>query len=659
MLPLGRAGRANIDTCGVAVIMSPHDSYAKWNELTSGHQRICSKLPEEFAEHLATEVALGTVQNSADASAWLDATFWGVQVPFESIQAARDFITFQLDKLSKEHKKPLRESSNHPRMKWRLKHCAINAKEKAFVLMQAAIFGIRIDQGGPCEDQPFILQFAVGLYFMFPARAPYALSLFRKGQEGVCGAFEAPEICYQIVCYSEKGEIQFVRLLPLCQICPEFVGLDVKEEVLVQDVQASSQPAARPYRPVAASPPSSESLKSICPKQRTVSCAEEAPLATTCSPVLSTPSGMRESGGNRCTQQAPTSETLHLWTSVPTDSRCYPRVFVPAAEGCTPAASASNASATFYAHSAESGSQDSGRGMEKFAFPDGSLPAKGRRPCREHGKLGGSPAANCSMAAFRGSGAFRGQEAPVQGWRAAARPAIGGGHFGSCRSVEDFELLACIGEGTYGRVWKARDTKRSAFVALKQMRLLPKQSHLEGLPRGTLREITLLRRLQHPNIVELIEIAVGPDISRARRPTPQELRDEGSLFCGNCFVYLVFEYCERDFADLIEDRQTPFGPGEIKCIMRQLLLAICHLHANKVLHRDVKLSNILLNAAGHIKLADFGLARQRSTGQLRLQPHRRGLLACSHRCHQRMQAKRRGGGDVCTRLTEAHVCGAA
>lgn len=52
-----------------------------------------------------------------------------------------------------------------------------------------------------------------------------------------------------------------------------------------------------------------------------------------------------------------------------------------------------------------------------------------------------------------------------------------------------------------GRVWKARDTKREAIVALKQMRLLPKQSHLEGLPRGALREITLLKRLQHPNIV--------------------------------------------------------------------------------------------------------------------------------------------------------------
>lgn len=46
----------------------------------------------------------------------------------------------------------------------------------------------------------------------------------------------------------------------------------------------------------------------------------------------------------------------------------------------------------------------------------------------------------------------KGNEAP-QTWKAAARPAIGGGRFGSCRSVEDFELLACIGEGTYGELF--------------------------------------------------------------------------------------------------------------------------------------------------------------------------------------------------------------
>lgn len=212
------------------------------------------------------------------------------------------------------------------------------------------------------------------------------------------------------------------------------------------------------------------------------------------------------------------------------------------------------------------------------------------------------------MASLRGGG-LMGHESVAHGWRATARPAIGGGHFGSCRSIEDFELLACIGEGTYGRVWKARDTKREAIVALKQMRLLPKQSHLEGLPRGALREITLLKKLQHPNIVELIEVAVGPDISRARRPTAQESRNEGSLFCGNCYVYLVFEFCERDLADLVDEQSTPFGPAEIKCIMKQLLLALRHLHLNKVLHRDVKLSNILINAAGQLKLADFGLAR--------------------------------------------------
>lgn len=56
------------------------------------------------------------------------------------------------------------------------------------------------------------------------------------------------------------------------------------------------------------------------------------------------------------------------------------------------------------------------------------------------------------MASWRG-GALRGHDSVAQGWRATARPAIGGGHFGSCRSVEDFELLACIGEGTYGETF--------------------------------------------------------------------------------------------------------------------------------------------------------------------------------------------------------------
>ncbi|XP_026191556.1 uncharacterized protein LOC113146931 [Cyclospora cayetanensis] len=458
-----RAGRANIDTCGVAVIMSPHDSYAKWNELTSGHQRICSKLPEEFAEHLATEVALGTVQNSADASAWLDATFWGVQVPFESIQAARDFITFQLDKLNleafeklpvddllrslmqlvasayefedfaprREHKKPLRESSNHPRMKWRLKHCAINAKEKAFVLMQAAIFGIRIDQvmclqecalarnlgrtyccvqtlarslrkriawetpeqltqlpgtaNASCALLPGLnwpsrvaldLLVTEAAHFQSLQRLCAALPRFivalhsrgdlakisllsfnlRKGQEGVCGAFEAPEICYQIVCYSEKGEIQFVRRLMPPRLNSQlelFFRINNARRIVCRVVGATAVAVLSPL--LCFSAPSVPDLPGI--------------------------RGVGRQGGGACAGCA--------------DSRCYPRVFVPAAEGCTPAASASNASATFYAHSAESGSQDSGRGMEKFAFPDGSLPAKGRRPCREH--VGGGTTATSSV----------------------------------------------------------------------------------------------------------------------------------------------------------------------------------------------------------------------------------------------------------------------
>ncbi|XP_053741306.1 cyclin-dependent kinase 10 isoform X1 [Synchiropus splendidus] len=157
--------------------------------------------------------------------------------------------------------------------------------------------------------------------------------------------------------------------------------------------------------------------------------------------------------------------------------------------------------------------------------------------------------------------------------------------FGSCRSVREFEKLNRIGEGTYGIVYRARDTKSDEIVALKKVRM---DKEKDGIPISSLREITLLLKLRHPNIVELKEVVVGTQLE--------------SLF-------LVMSYCEQDLASLLENMQTPFSEAQVKCIIIQLLRGLQYLHHNFIVHRDLKVSNLLMTDKGCVKIADFGLAR--------------------------------------------------
>jgi len=160
------------------------------------------------------------------------------------------------------------------------------------------------------------------------------------------------------------------------------------------------------------------------------------------------------------------------------------------------------------------------------------------------------------------------------------------GYLGRCRSVDVFEKLNRLGEGTYGTVYRARDTESDQIVALKKVRM---HSEKEGFPKSSLREIRLLKRLNHPNIVKLLEVVCG------RQPSN---------------VFLVMEYCEHDLGALLDLMERPFGQAEVKCLVLQLLQAVACLHDNFLIHRDIKLSNLLLTNKGVLKMADFGLARE-------------------------------------------------
>ncbi|KAK8306502.1 hypothetical protein V6Z12_D03G132400 [Gossypium hirsutum] len=152
------------------------------------------------------------------------------------------------------------------------------------------------------------------------------------------------------------------------------------------------------------------------------------------------------------------------------------------------------------------------------------------------------------------------------------------------RRANTFQKLDKIGQGTYSNVYKARDLLTGKIVALKKVRF--DNLEPESL-KFMAREILVLRKLDHPNVIKLEGLVTS--------------RMSSSL-------YLVFEYMEHDLAGLAACQGIKFTEPQVKCYMKQLLSGLEHCHKQGVLHRDIKGSNLLIDSEGILKIADFGLA---------------------------------------------------
>ncbi|KAJ3641268.1 hypothetical protein Zmor_027781 [Zophobas morio] len=155
-------------------------------------------------------------------------------------------------------------------------------------------------------------------------------------------------------------------------------------------------------------------------------------------------------------------------------------------------------------------------------------------------------------------------------------------------TLDKFIKLGTAGEGTYGIVYKAKNKVTGKSVALKRIKLekFSKDDQTEGVPSTAIREISILKGLRHSAIIELQDVMYTSDK-----------------------LYLVFEYLDLDLKRYLDGTMKPMHKELIRSYLKQLCEGLAYLHTHRILHRDIKPQNLLVDKEGHIKIADFGLSR--------------------------------------------------
>uniref|UniRef100_A0A914E9S4 Protein kinase domain-containing protein n=1 Tax=Acrobeloides nanus TaxID=290746 RepID=A0A914E9S4_9BILA len=157
--------------------------------------------------------------------------------------------------------------------------------------------------------------------------------------------------------------------------------------------------------------------------------------------------------------------------------------------------------------------------------------------------------------------------------------------FGSAGA--SYEAVRSIGAGAFGIVCEAHDNNTQEKVAIKK---IGHASATPTLSRRSLREIRVLRYIRHPNIVPLRDV----------------FRTPGTVGMN---VYLVMDLMEGSLHHVIYGSTEPLDYDLIAHLLYQILRGLRYLHTAGIAHRDLKPSNLLVNSDGHLRIADFGMAK--------------------------------------------------
>ena len=178
------------------------------------------------------------------------------------------------------------------------------------------------------------------------------------------------------------------------------------------------------------------------------------------------------------------------------------------------------------------------------------------------------------------------------------------------RKIRKMELL---GQGSYGKVYKVDfEDKPGEYYALKKYELSNKKDEeikkKEGFDQSALREITILKEINHENIEKIID-----------------------MFYSINSLFVLKEYGDTVLTRLIYKPYPQIlnlTEADKKNIMLQLLRGLAEIHRNGILHRDLASSNILINKQGILKISDFGLSRFIASPN---RPLSRGVITLNYR----------------------------